>query len=189
MVQARGPAVLDDGGAVRGAARGDPGAGTAYRVGPRGFRTRTITLATTLLDAELYPCEALADLYGSRWRVELNSRHLKATMKMDVLKCETVKGVLKELMVYAMVYNLVRVVMAEAARRQGVHVERVSFADALRWLTQARPEDELPRLVVNPDRPGRSEPRVRKRRPKQYPLMKQPRSVLRKALVASGVNA
>ncbi len=110
-------------------------------------------------------------------------------MKMDVLKCETVKGVLKELMVYAMVYNLVRLVMAEAARRQGVHVERVSFADALRWLTQARPEDELPRLVVNPDRPGRSEPRVRKRRPKQYPLMKQPRSVLRKALVASGVNA
>ena len=86
--------------------------------------------------------------------------------------------------VYAIVYNLVRVVMVEAARRQGVDVERISFVDALRWLAEARPGDELPELVVNPERPGRYEPRVRKRRPKQYPLMTQPRSVLRKGLLA-----
>lgn len=136
-----------------------------------------------------YPLGALAELYGARWRVELNFRHLKTAMKMDVLKCKAVDGVLKELTVYAIVYNLVRLVMAEAARRQGVDVERVSFVDALRWLSQARPGDELPELVVNPERPGRYEPRVRKRRPKQYPLMRKPRSVLRKGLLAQEVNA
>jgi hypothetical protein len=59
----------------------------------------------------------------------------------------------------------------------------------LRWLAQARPGDELPELVVNPERPGRYEPRVRKRRPKQYDLMKKPRSVLRKDFLAQEVNA
>jgi hypothetical protein len=157
-----------------------------YEAGRPGFRTRTVTLVTTLLDAEAYPLDAIAGLYGARWRVELNLRHLKTTMKMDVLKCKTVEGVLKELTVYAIVYNLVRVVMVEAARRQGVDVERVSFVDALRWLTQAKPGEGVPELVVNPERPGRYEPRVRKRRPKQYPLMTKPRSELRNALPNQG---
>jgi hypothetical protein len=157
-----------------------------YQVGGRGLRTRTITLVTTLLDPGLYPLDALANLYGMRWRVELYLRHLKTTMKMDVLKCMSVDGVLKELTVFAIVYNLARVVMIEAARRQGVEVERISFVDALRWLEQAEPGDELPKLVINPDRPNRFEPRVRKRRPKSYPLMTKPRSELRKALLAQG---
>jgi hypothetical protein len=109
-------------------------------------------------------------------------------MKMDVLKCKTVDGVLKELTVYAMVYNLVRVVMLEASRRQGVDVERISFVDALRWLAESRPGDSLPKLVVNPYRPGRFEPRVRKRRPKQYPVMQKPRSELRKSLLEKEVT-
>jgi Transposase DDE domain len=157
-----------------------------YEVGGRGFRTRTVTLVTTLVDEGLYPLDALANLYGMRWRVELNLRHLKTTMKMDVLKCKTVDGVLKELTAFAIVYNLVRVVMIEASHRQGVDVERISFVDALRWLEQAEPGDDLPKLVVNPDRPNRFEPRVRKRRPKQYPLMRKPRSELRKALLENG---
>jgi hypothetical protein len=110
-------------------------------------------------------------------------------MKMDVHNCKTVDGVLKEPTVYAMVYNLVRVVIVEAARRQKVDVERISFVDALRWLTETEPGDDPSKLVVNPERPGRYEPRVRKRRPKQYPLMNQPRSVLRKALLETGVGA
>ena len=159
-----------------------------YEVGRPGFRTRTVTLVTTLLDGEGYPLEALAELYGARWRVELNFRHLKTTMKMDVLKCKTVAGLLKELTVYAIVSNLVRVVMLEAARGQGVDVERISFVDALRWLAHARPGEELPELVVNPERPGRYEPRVRKRRPKQYPLMRKSRPVLRKDILALEVK-
>jgi hypothetical protein len=141
-------------------------------------------LATTLLDAERYPADALAEVYHRRWTVETNFRHLKITMKMDVLKCKTVDGVLKEPAVFILIYNLVRLVMLEAARRQGVEVDRISFVDALRWLTSARPGDALGELVVNPQRPHRYEPRVRKRRPKQYPLMKKPRHQLKQEMPA-----
>jgi hypothetical protein len=97
---------------------------------PRGCRTQAVTLVTTLLNEQLYPAKDLAELYGQRWRIEINLRHLKQTMKMDVLHCETVNGVLKELTVFALVYNLVRAVMYEASQRQEVSVERISFADA-----------------------------------------------------------
>jgi hypothetical protein len=79
-------------------------------------------------------------------------------------------------------------VMMEAAARQGVDVERISFIDAYRWLCEMK-KDGLPKLVVNPTRPGRFEPRVRKRRPKEYPLMKKPRSELRKSLLEQQVAA
>jgi Transposase DDE domain len=160
-----------------------------YRVDRPGFRVREVTLVTTLLDADLYPKEALASLYRSRWQVEVNLRHLKTTMKMDVLRCETVAGVSKELMMFGLVYNLVRLVMWEASRRQGVAVDRISFIDALRWLSEAHRGERLPKLVVNPDRPNRVEPRVRKRRPKSYPLMTKPRSELRKELLQKKVAA
>jgi hypothetical protein len=155
-----------------------------YQITNPGFRTQQITLVTTLLDAERYPLEELASQYARRWEIETNIGHLKTTMKMDVLKCKTVAGVLRELYVFALVYNLVRQVMLEAARSQQVDVRRLSFIDALRWLQSATPEDDLPTLVVNPLRPNRHEPRARKRRPKQYPLMKQPRAKLKQTLMA-----
>jgi hypothetical protein len=153
-----------------------------YRIEAPGFRTREVTLVTTLLDGVAYPAEALANLYATRWRVEENLKSLKIAMKMDVLKCTTVDGVQKEMMMYAIAYNLVRLTMCEAGDRQGVAVDRVSFIDALRWLRGAEAGEEMPELVVNPERPGRYEPRVKKRRPEQYPLMKRPRSELRKEL-------
>ena len=160
-----------------------------YHTGRAGFRVRQVTLVTTLVDAELYPLVELAELYRKRWEAETNLKHLKTTMNMDVLRCETVAGVSKELLMFALVYNLVRVVMLEASRRQGVPVDRVSFVDALRWLSEARAGDALPKLVVNPDRADRYEPRVKKRRPKQYSLMRKPRSELRKALLEKKVAA
>ena len=153
-----------------------------YRIEVPGYRTQEVTLVTTLLDAEVYPAEELASLYGTRWRVEEYLKALKQTMKMDVLKCMTVDGVLKELTMYALAYNLVRVTMGQAAGRQGVEVERISFIDALRWLRDGEEGEEMPELVVNPARPGRSEPRCKKRRPKQYDLMRLPRAELRKRL-------
>jgi hypothetical protein len=153
-----------------------------YRIEVPGYRTQEVTLVTTLIDAELYPADALAELYGTRWRVEEHLKSLKQTMKMDVLKCMTVDGVLKELTMYALAYNLVRVTMCRAANGQGVEADRVSFIDALRWLRDAEPGEEMPELVVNPWRPGRSEPRCKKRRPKQYDLMRLPRAELRKRL-------
>ncbi len=111
----------------------------------------------------------------------MNLRHLKQTLKMDVLRCETFVGVLKELLMFVVAYNLVRRVMVEASQRQQVEPNRISFVDALRWLRHAEPGEELPRLKVNPDRPGRVEPRARKRRPKNYRLLNRPRAVLREA--------
>lgn len=155
-----------------------------YRVEVRGFRTHEVTLVTTLIDAEAYPAEELASLYGTRWRVEEYLKALKQTMKMDVLKCKTVQGVLKELTMYAVAYNLVRLAMCEAAERQGVAPDRVSFIDTQRWLCMPEADEGMPELVVNPWRPGRFEPRVKKRRPKPYPLMTVPRSELRNRLRA-----
>lgn len=102
-----------------------------YQVTPPGYRTKVVTLVTTLVDAAKYSADALARWYGQRWNIETNLRHLKQTMKMDVLHGETVAGVLKELTVFALVYNLVRAVMCAAAQRQEVPVDRISFADAL----------------------------------------------------------
>jgi hypothetical protein len=147
-----------------------------YRIEPLGCRTQEVILVTTLLDPQLYPAAKLASLYGQRWQVETNLRHLKQTLHMDVLRTKTVAGVHKELAMFALVYNLVRLVMLEAARRRKVPVEQISFIDALRWLRHACSGATLARL-------GRHEPRVRKRRPKPYDLMNKPRQQLREALI------
>jgi hypothetical protein len=160
-----------------------------YRIARPGFRVSEVTLVTTLLDARVYTASDLAAAYGLRWSVETNFGHIKTTMKMDVLRSRTVRGVMKELTMFLLVYNMVRMTMLEAARRQEVPVERISFVDALRWLATAEPGDELPELVVNPHRPGRVEPRVVKRRPKKYGLMNRPRDALRNALLHQEVAA
>jgi hypothetical protein len=154
-----------------------------YHIGRPGFRTRQITLVTTLLDAELYRAADLADLYRQRWQVETSLAHLKTTMRMEVLHCKTVPGVLKELTIFAIVYNLVRMVMWHSAIRQHIALERISFLDALRWLSAPSTGLPLIALIVNPARPYRIEPRVKKRRSKSFPLMIKPRQVLRQQLV------
>jgi Transposase DDE domain len=158
-----------------------------YRVRGPGRRKRLVTLTTTLLDAKRYPASAIARLYGLRWKVEGYIRDLKQTMKLAVLKCQTVAGILKELAVFVLIYNLVRRVMLRAARQQGVSVDRISFVDACRWLREAHPGEPLPKLVVNPCRPDRFEPRKLKRRKKKYPHLKQPRALLTKAMKLQGL--
>ncbi len=154
-----------------------------FRVRIPGRRVRHVTVVTTLLDPRRYSAKALAKLYQRRWQIEVDLRHLKQTLGMDVLHCQTVSGVTKEMLLFVTVYNLVRRVMVEAARRQGVEPRRISFADAWRWLRFARPDEEIPILAVNSERPDRYEPRVRKRRPKQYPLMNRPRAELKRTLL------
>jgi hypothetical protein len=158
-----------------------------YRVQRPGCRVTTVTLVTTLLDAETYTVDALASLYCARWGIATNLGHLKTTMGLDVRTCKTVNGVRKERIVFALIDNVVRLVMWEAAKRQRVDVERISFIDAARWLASARDDEPLPVLVVHPHRPYRYEPRVRKRRPKPYSLMTKPRQELRKFLVNKAV--
>jgi DDE family transposase len=155
-----------------------------FSIAVPGFRSKEVTLVTTLLDPSRYPAEQLAQLYFDRWQVEVNLRHLKQTLHLDVLRCKSVDGIHKELCMIALAYNLVRLVALAAARQQGVDPDRISFIDALRWLRHARPGEPLCKLIVHRIR-HRVEPRVRKRRPKEYPVMKRPRAELRKQLQAN----
>jgi len=106
----------------------------SYQLIERGFRTRRVVVATTLMDEQLWPDAKVAELYGHRWRIETCFDHLKTTMKMNVLKCQSVDGVMKELATYLLVYNLVWLAMLRFAKRQDQSVWRISFVDAYRWL-------------------------------------------------------
>lgn len=148
-----------------------------YTIAQRGFRTRQVFIATTLFDTVAWPDEKIAELYGHRWRIETCFDDLKTTLKMNVLKCRTLDGVMRELAAYLLVYNLVRLAMLQAAQRQGQSVWRISFIDAMRWLAaRMLGLDGVERLIENPLRPGRWQPRVIRRRMKEYDLMNKPRS-------------
>ena len=158
-----------------------------------GFRPQSVTLVTTLIDAQVYPALELARLYARRWRIELWFRHIKTSMGMERLRCKRPKMVHKELEMFFIAYNLIRALMAEAAAIHEVPVDRISFkgtVDASRQysiaIAQARSKkkqrelvDELLKVIALdqvPDRPGRREPRAVKRRPKPYPLLNKPRA-------------
>jgi hypothetical protein len=164
-----------------------------YRIERPGFRTQQVTLVTTLLDRRKYPMHDLAELYRARWAVETNLKHLKQTMHMDVLRSKTVEGVRKELWVYLIVYNQVRLLMCDAAERQGVVPDRISFIDALDALRHhGWRAAQAVTLVVDPhrhNRDARHEPRVIKRRKDRYTYMTKPREVLREALGITKVAA
>lgn len=160
----------------------------------RGFRTQTVFVVTTLLDPKQHPGSSLADLYFRRWRIELFFRDIKTTMGMDVLRCLTPKMILTELWMHVIAYNLVRAVMAEAALQQGAPLDRISFKGTLSTLRQwacimarstmdTRIRSDLFSHMLDciardklPYRPGRTEPRARKRRPKNYQLLNKPRA-------------
>lgn len=153
-----------------------------YTIRSKGQRTRQVTIVTTLLDPRLYPKDQIIALYGVRWSVETHFAELKTTLKMRTVKSLTSMGAQKEVAVYCLVYNLIHLMMLEAAKRQGVEPDRISFIDTLRWLLSARPGETMPRLVVNPRRVDRHEPRVIKDRQDSYAWMTRPRAELRKTL-------
>jgi hypothetical protein len=167
-----------------------------YRVAVRGFRTREVTLATTLLDAQAYSAEALAELYFRRWDVELDFRHIKTTMQMDVLRCKRPEMVRKEIWAHLLAYNLIRTVMWTAAEGGRTPARRLSFKGTIQQVLSVRDLLPIVRHIARdsglllhlvsqqlvPFRPERIEPRVRKRRPKNYPLMTRPRAQLKALL-------
>ena len=159
----------------------------SYAVAESGFRTRRVTIATTLFDEAAWPDAKVAELYGHRWRIETCFGHMKTTLGMHVLKCHAVDGVMKELAAYLLAYNLVRLAVLGAAERQGCSAWRVSFVDALRWLAaRVLGLSGASRLVEVPPRPGRHEPRVRRRRMKEYDLMTKPRADYKTARKTAG---
>ena len=155
-----------------------------YRINRPGYRTHVVTLVTTLLDPECYPKQAVAELYGRRWQVEVNLRHLKSTMRMDVLRCRTADGIHRELAVFGIIYNAVRLVMIHAAETQGVPPDRISFIDVLRWLELGCPGADLPRFITNPTRARSPAPRNVRRRHNNHTYMTRPRKTQRKLLTS-----
>jgi hypothetical protein len=160
-----------------------------YHIRRKGYRTRSVTLVTTLLDPVKYPKADLARLYDVRWQIETDLLALKQTLGLDVLRCHTVEGVMKELLIFVIVYNLVRLVMLRSAQQQGVKPDRISFIDTLRWLRSKRWDDPIPDLLINPHRPGRHQPRVIKRKKDRYSYMTKPRRELLANLYATAVKA
>jgi hypothetical protein len=171
-----------------------------FQVTPPGFRTKSVTLVTTLLDAKTYPAWALAKLYLKRWRMELWLRDIKITMDMDMLRTKTPARVRAELAMFLVGYNLIRTVLFDASKVSEARLEQLSFKSALvrfglwcarlghgiqvvAWLREYTGIVSDLARDLNPERPGRYEPRVLKRRPKKFPRMQQPRQVLRQQLL------
>ena len=157
-----------------------------------GYRTRCLTLVTTLVDAQLYPAEQLALLYAKRWQIELWFRDIKTSMGMEVLRCQSPKMIHKELEMFFIAYNLIRACMIQASQRYDAQVQRLSFkgtVDGVRQFSVAMAQarsgkkqkelmDKLLQTIAAdrvPERPGRREPRAVKRRPKPCAWLTKPR--------------
>lgn len=158
----------------------------------RELRTGGKTLITTLLCPKQASTCALKSLYRNRWHVELDLRNIKTTLGMEMLSCQTPAMNRKEIWVYLLGYNLIRLMMAQAALLADLLPRQLSFKHALQlciaWDQHARGANgqdllEAPFMLIAQqrvaDRPGRIEPRAVKRRPKNHPLLTQPRSIAR----------
>jgi hypothetical protein len=172
-----------------------------FKIQQPGYRVREIVLVTTLLDANAYTKEELADLYLKRWNVELDLRSIKIVMQMDVLRCKSPDMVEKEIWVHMLAYNIIRAFMAAAAAKDGVRPRVLSFKGTMQAISAfrdsmrtARPQTraelwEMLFVVIAYDRvgnrPGRIEPRCKKRRPKPYRMLTVPRNEARKALLGA----
>lgn len=157
-----------------------------------GFRTKHITMTTTLVDPKVTSISELAGLYRQRWSCEVNFAAIKTAMQMDRLRCKTPEMVRKEILAHLLAYNLLRMIIANAASRKELKPNQISFKGAMQTFNAYRSLWSSPeRVKAAPEayihmldaiashrvgnRPGRSEPRVVKRRPKSYPKMKKPR--------------
>lgn len=164
----------------------------AYQAAPdslviREFKAGGKIMVTTLTCPKTNPKEELKALYKQRWSVELDIRHIKETMRMNILSCKTPQMALKEIWVYLLAYNLIRLLMAQSAFVANTLPRNLSFKHCLQlwllWNHQANAASEEQWYVLYTfmaqqrvgNRPGRSEPRAVKRRPKAYPLLTVPR--------------
>ena len=157
-----------------------------------GFRAEELFIVTTLVDPQLWPAESLVRLYLRRWRVELNFDDIKTTMHASAMRCQSPQMVRRELLMHAIAYNLIRRIMLESARQEFAPLDQISFKGTLdtvrhwqhtiaakrgRAAREAAIEEML--LLCASDlllvRPGRSEPRAIKRRPKPYQYLTSPR--------------
>jgi len=171
-----------------------------FQVVEPGRRTRTIDVITTLVDAEEYTREDIAELYGFRWNSELDIRSVKSSLNLGHVRCKSPEMVEREVWTTLLGYNLIRTTAAGAALVHGKQPRQISFTSTCQYvlaswmqlslgLIEASALDVYLRLVLRQiaacevaNRPGRLEPRVLKRRRHGYKLMQQSRHQLRREL-------
>jgi len=162
----------------------------------RNNRAKQFKVVTTILALSI-DGKQIGDLYERRWNVEVDIRSIKSTMQMDILRCKTPDMVHKEIWTHLLAYNLLRTIMAVAANENDMEPRQISFKGAKQALTAfapkieaARQEDRSPLIDAMlttiayhrvGNRPGRWEPRARKRRPKPGARLTQPRHVAKRA--------
>ncbi len=171
-----------------------------YNVVQPGYRSQTITIATTLTDAEMYSKEDIAELYGFRWNSELDIRSIKQSLNLSHVRCKSPEMVHKELWTTLLAYNLIRTTAAAAALLHDKQPRQISFTSTCQYvlsgwmllscklLTADRLRSHCHEMLTQiaacevANRPGRLEPRVLKRRRHGYKLMQESRAVLRAKL-------
>jgi hypothetical protein len=169
------------------------------RLTARELYTGGKILMTTLICPKHTPKAALKRLYRDRWHVELDLRNIKTTLGMEMLSCRTPAMVEKEIWVYLLAYNLIRLLMAQAALLADRLPRQLSFKHTLQlWIAWrdsgagSYDDDKLAGLFILitqqqvGKRPGRIEPRVLKRRPKPFPRLTKPRSIAREDVRKNG---
>jgi hypothetical protein len=156
-------------------------------------------LVTTMISHRKVRKSELNRLYGRRWNVELDIKNIKTTLGMEILRCRTPVMAEKEMWAHLLAYNLIRLLMAQAARSAGVHPRELSFKHTVQiwieWTSQHLTGHIEPhhttlfRLIAQlrvGHRRGRIEPRARKRRPKSYQWLKVPRATARRQVRLHG---
>lgn len=165
-------------------------AGFPDEVELRETKVKHQVLVTTLANHRRVDKQELSELYARRWNVELDLRNLKSTMGMETLHCQTPEMNEKELWVHLLAYNLIRLLMAQAASMADVDPRKLSYKHTCQLWTQwtsrgLSANADASRLflliaqVPVGNRPGRIEPRMRKRRPKSFPWLKDHRTIAR----------
>lgn len=155
-------------------------------------------MVTTLLNAKQVHKADIKQLYRSRWHVELDIRNLKSTLGLEILSCKTPDMAIKELWVYLLAHNLIRLLMAQSALLGDCLPRQLSFKHALqlwgawRQYHDGSDDEQMTSLLLLiaeqrvGNRPGRIEPRAVKRRPKTHPLLTQSRPQARRKIAKYG---
>ena len=164
----------------------------------REFKVNGKIIVTTLIDVKIHSKRSLFSLYKRRWEIETNLGQIKTILGMNILSCKTPEMISKEIWVYILAYNLIRLLMAQSAQMTKLRPTDLSFKHCLQlWLNYLQQTATMDRVGLETlftlmaqqrvaKRPGRIEPRVVKRRPKPYPMMTKSRAQSRESIRVNG---
>lgn len=170
----------------------------AIEVTGRDGNTEAAALVSTMTDSDLSQDE-LSALYYQRWSIEVDLRSIKCSMQMDILRCKTPDMVHKEIWCHVLAYNLLRGVMVESAKLHDALPRQLSVKGAMQAVESFTPAmmatnagDALYNAFLTTvsahrvgNRPGRQEPRVKKRRQRWGQYMTIPRHLSKRRLAAA----